>query len=347
MRRVSTKRSTKSNRLLSKLDQYERFVVVTHDNPDPDAIASGWAMHVLISEKLHKPVRLVGGGAIVRAENKRMVDLLRPPIELVNTIRVPDSAAAILVDCAAGTSNQLLTRRSITPVAVIDHHEVRDGRVQLAFSDIRPRIAASATITASYLREQRVEPQVKLATALLYAINTETSGCAIRHTTLDRSIIRWLSEWVDPELLADIENAPLSRAYFGDLAHAMRDTFLFGDVALCFLPRAEGAEIVGEVADLLIRGEGIQCVLCSALVDDDLLLSVRTKTGAANATSLIQTTIEGLGSAGGHAHRAGGKIPKVGHDGQIPESLERELRSRWLNACGAADRRGSHLVNGH
>ena len=74
-----------------------------HDNPDPDAIASGWGIHKLLRDRLAKPVRLVGGGAVIRAENRHMVELLCPPIELVDRIEMPPAAATVLVDCGAAS----------------------------------------------------------------------------------------------------------------------------------------------------------------------------------------------------------------------------------------------------
>ena len=123
---------------------------------------------------------------------------------------------------------------------------------------MRPDVAASASIAAAYLREQQVEPGQALATALVYAIRTETQGFETYHSPLDRSILPWLTERADPELLAEIESAPLSRGYFSDLVLALQNTFLYDDVAFCALPRAGGPEIVGEVADLLIRCESVQ-----------------------------------------------------------------------------------------
>ena len=60
--------ATPSDRLLKVLEDYERVLVVAHDNPDPDAIATGWAVLCLVEERLSKPVKLIGSGAIVRAE---------------------------------------------------------------------------------------------------------------------------------------------------------------------------------------------------------------------------------------------------------------------------------------
>lgn len=338
-----TSQARASDRFLSVLAAYDGFLVVAHDNPDPDAIASGWAVCALIEDRLHKPVRLVAGGAIVRAENKHMVELLDPPLCLVNELAPSPGTATILVDSQPGASNHLLTRAGIRPVAVIDHHLNGNGG-NLAFKDVRTDAAASASIAASYLREQRVAPGAKLATALLYAIRTETCGYESCYSALDRSLLPWLTERAEPELLAEIDNAPLPRAYFGDLVLAMQSTFLYDDSALCLLPRAQGAEIVGEVADLLIRCQGIDRVFCGALCGDDLIVSVRTAKDNDSAAKLLEKTLNGLGGGGGHAHRAGGKIPGAGRAGRISEELQDELRTRWLAATGVDRQRGTRLV---
>jgi nanoRNase/pAp phosphatase (c-di-AMP/oligoRNAs hydrolase) len=322
---------------------YEQVLVVTHDYPDPDAIASGWALRWLITEKLGKPVRLIGGGAIVRAENRHMVKLLVPPIELVDEIEVDQRTATVLVDCSSTMSNHLLSNCRLQPIAVIDHHEVRGPRQRLAFRDIRPRIAASATIVASYLKDEHLEPPSDLATALLYGIQTETQGSETHYTPLDRRIVTWLVKYADPGKLAEIQNAPLTREYFADLVLALQSTFAYDEAAICFLPRAEGPETVGEVADLLIRCAGIKMVLCGAAVGEDLFISVRTGREAGNAAELVHKTLDGLGLSGGHEHRAGGKI-RLGRCPLTGEQLTDELRNRWLAACGSDRQRGTRLV---
>lgn len=333
-----------SSRLLQTLAEYDRVTVVMHDNPDPDAIASGWGVKVLIDETLRLPTRVIGGGAIVRAENSYMVDLLDPPIELIDDLEIDDRTATILVDCSVAASNHLLTRHKITPVAIIDHHKNGNGHDQIPFVDIRPDVAASATITASYLKEQGIDLGTKLATAMLYAVQTETCAYESHYSALDRSILPWLMELGDPELLAEIENAPLKQSYFGDLLLALQNTFLYDDVAICFLPRADGAEIVGEVADMLIRCEVITRVLCGAEVDSDFLVSARTQHKSDDALKLIQATVGQLGGAGGHAHRAGGKIPGVGAGSMSVDDVCEQLRGRWLEACKVTRKRGTRLI---
>jgi nanoRNase/pAp phosphatase (c-di-AMP/oligoRNAs hydrolase) len=263
---------------------------------------------------------------------------------LVEDIPCPKDAALVLVDCQKGNQNHVFCQEALEPVAVIDHHPARVNGSRIPFRDIRPRVAASASIAASYLREQKLEPSRDLATALLFAIRTETRGCETYYSRLDRSILLWLTERANPSELAEIESAPLTREYYGDLILALQSTFTYGDTALCLLPRATGPEIVGEVADLLIRGDGIWRVLCGAMVHGDLILSIRTERKDDDAAALAQATLAGLGQGGGHMHRAGGRIHASGTGPKITEDLQEELRNRWLAACGLERHRGNRLV---
>jgi len=331
--------------LLAVLEPFEEVVVLMHDNPDPDAIASGWAIKRLIEEKLLKTVRLLGGGAIVRAENRYMVKLLQPPLELTDELAIPPRTAIVLVDCGLQASNRLnVADGDCKIVAVIDHHESHEFTSKLPFRDLRPRVAASATIAATYLREQNLPPNANLATALMYALRSETRGNQTYYSSTDRAILPWLTRLADPQKLAQIEDAPLSRAYYSDLVLALQNTFMYDAVAFCLLPRAEGAEIVGEVADLLIRCEEIHRVFCGAVVENDVVVSVRTDQEGGHATELVQATLAGLGRGGGHVHRAGGKIAGRASGERVPDELHEELRRRWLETCSVDRQRGTRLV---
>jgi nanoRNase/pAp phosphatase (c-di-AMP/oligoRNAs hydrolase) len=336
-------RSRRSDRLLKLLDEYEEVLALTHDNPDPDAVASCWALITLVRAKLDKPVRAVAGGAIVRAENRRMMELLSPPIEFVEDVPLSSTPAVVMIDCVPTARNHVLGAADMRPVAVIDHHALRSSPFRVRFRDIRPKVAATATILGQYLREQEVEPNPDLATALVYAIRTDASGQSDFSRT-DECIARWLGAWVDHGKMFDIENAPLAREYYADLLLALESAFVYGDAALCFLPQAGNAEIVGEVADLLIRCRDVDRTLCGAVVDGDLLVSVRTTDRGGDAHELVTKTLAGVGHGGGHQHRAGGKLAKASKGGHVSEDLQAELRSRWLRACGLDQQRGSRLV---
>jgi len=336
-------RRRRSNRFLRLISEYDNAIIVTHDNPDPDAIAAGWALYVLIRERLGKPVRLVAGGAIIRAENLRMVELLKPPLELTDRLEPQGRCAVILEDCQPMAVNHVLPPSQV-PTAVIDHHQPAGNGARLRFSDIRPKASATATIVSQYLREQGILPTPDLATALVYAMRTDMQAKQAACSALDHHAFAWLMHRVDHHKLIDIENAPLPPAYYADMVLALQNTFTYDDTAICFLPRASGPEIIAEVADLLIRRQGIRRVLCGAMVGNSALFSVRTAADDGDASSLLQRTLDGLGFGGGHRHRAGGKIDLAGRADGISEDLQAALRSRWLAACNVNHQRGSRLV---
>jgi hypothetical protein len=324
------------------LNDYDDTMVIMHNNPDPDAIATGWAILLLVGGRLHKPVRLLGRGPVRRAENVQLLELLRPPIELVEEIDPGQRTATVLVDCSPASVNHLLGGDR-APTAVIDHHESKGDGFRIPFRDLRPRVTASASIAAQYMREQRIEPPRAVATALLYAIRTEMIGARKALSRVDHSALRWLSGYVEYDVLFEIENPPLPHYYYEELLLGLDSVLEYGDTAVCFLPRITAPEIVGEMADLLIRCDGLKCVLCGARHADDFLLSARSKGKGDTALTLLGHVLHGLGYFGGHLHRAGGKI-SVPTSGMEVDQLEQEIRTRWLEACGSTIRRGQRLV---
>lgn len=336
-------KGNRSERFLAALEPYEQITIITHNSPDPDGIASGWALSLLIRSKLDRTPRFVAGGAVLRAENVQMIRLLEPPLSFVDEIDCPPSCGLVLADCVPGAGNHLLSETDVRPVAVLDHHQLGEYKYRVKFRDVRPGVSATATIAASYLLEQGLVPNSALATALLYALRTDTKTTYPKLSRVDRRIISWLAGMVDYRKLTEIENAPLGRTYFSDLLLAMQNTFLYGNFAICFLPSAKGPEIVGEVADLLVRCEEIEGILCAAAVGESVLISARTTPKGGNVVPLLRTTLRGIGQSGGHPHRAGGKL-SLGQGKTFDRELQKELRERWLCACRSDEKRGVRLV---
>jgi nanoRNase/pAp phosphatase (c-di-AMP/oligoRNAs hydrolase) len=339
---MASKRPKRSDRLLAVLGEYRETMIIMHNNPDPDAMATGWALLALVRGRLRKRARLLGRGPILRAENREFVRLLEPPIEILDTLTPPVDAATVLVDCSPASYNHLLGGCQ-APTAAIDHHETKANGFRIPFRDIRPKATASASIAVEYMREQHLEPSPEMATALLYAIRTEMIGAGKPLSRLDHAALRWLSGVADYDMLARIENPPLPRHYYEELLLALDSVLIYADAALCFLPRFTAPEVVGEFADLLIRCDGLQCVLCGGRLGDEFLFSCRSKGEERTALVLLDGVLAGLGHFGGHRHRAGGQI-HIPSCGTSLEDLEKVLRKRWLDACHSTIRRGQRLV---
>src|SRR5512141_457393 len=53
-----------------------RWLVLTHDNPDPDALAAAVVLAALLRRAFGRPATAAYGGIIGRAENREMVRVL-------------------------------------------------------------------------------------------------------------------------------------------------------------------------------------------------------------------------------------------------------------------------------
>jgi nanoRNase/pAp phosphatase (c-di-AMP/oligoRNAs hydrolase) len=113
---------TPSSRLLELIEGHQRLLVVTHDHPDPDAIAAGWALTHLVNASLVVPSLLVARGPVIRAENRRLLALLDPPLDFVDQVMPRRGDAVVLVDCSPESSIHMLSGTSKRLLGVIDHH---------------------------------------------------------------------------------------------------------------------------------------------------------------------------------------------------------------------------------
>ena len=85
----------------------------------------------------------------------------------------------------------------------------------MRFLDIRPNLGATSTLVTGYLLEQDVAASAKrLATALLYGIESEVSGYPREAGPADDGALVWLFPRADKDLLARIRNPKLPRSYF-------------------------------------------------------------------------------------------------------------------------------------
>jgi hypothetical protein len=94
------------------------------------------------------------------------------------------------------------------------------------------------------------------------------------------------------------------------------------------------------MADLLIRLEGAQAVLCLGEYNQTLNLSIRTMPLGQTAGLLVQQIIVEPGRAGGHGNMAGGQVPLQGQD---YTALAARITGRFLGAMGEMEK-GEPLI---
>jgi nanoRNase/pAp phosphatase (c-di-AMP/oligoRNAs hydrolase) len=336
-------RQRRSERFLTILEPFPRVVLISHVNPDPDALASMLGLEALIAERLPgKPVTMTIDGIIARAENQAMVDLLQMPVVPVSQVPIDRRTAVVMVDSQPYTGRR--ASEAAVPLAVLDHHETGGVLDGVAFRDIRPDFGATSTIVTGYLLEQGVPVSRRLATALLYGIESETSGYPREACVQDDGALVWLFPRADKDLLARIRNPKLPLSHFATYKYALTNAFLYKDVIMSWCGTVPQPDIIAELADFFIRFEQVRWAVCLGLFENLLKISVRASQMGAHCGEILRDTINGLGTAGGHDRRAGGAIPL---DQTSPEAIDRVLhdfRRRLLSRLGVSEQQGCPLV---
>ncbi len=315
-----------------------RWLVLTHDNPDPDALAAAAGTALLLRRAFQRNVAVAYGGIIGRAENREMVRCLKLDLVPLRRIRIGDFRHFVLADCQPWTGNAQLPE-GIVPEIVLDHHPLRPATAAVPFVDIRPDYGATATIVAEYLLEAGIEIPRKLATGFVYAIISETRGFSREASEPDHAMFDQLLPRSDRRALARIQNARLPLSYFRILYRGLARLQGTANLVVSHLGAVDQPDIVPEIADLLLRLEGRTWSMCTGRFDNRFYVSIRTTNSRADAGNLIRRLIGKRGKGGGHGTMAGGFIPLETGPGSSSEVLERRLTRRFVLALGKSPER--------
>src|SRR5262245_11988850 len=98
----------KLERLLRVARGRRRALVLTHDNPDPDSIASAVGLAHVLEERAGLEARVGFGGIIGRAENAAMVKVLKLALSPISQIVFDEHDLLALVDTQPSVGNHSL-----------------------------------------------------------------------------------------------------------------------------------------------------------------------------------------------------------------------------------------------
>lgn len=305
-----------------------RWLVLTHDNPDPDSIASAALLAHLLRDRFHRRVTVGYGGLVGRAENREMVRVLDIRMSHRRNLVWRNYRHIALVDTQPRTGNNSLPDE-IRPDLVFDHHPERPATRRTSMADIRTQYGATATIVGEYCEASGLVLNRRDATALVYAIRSETQDFRREYCPRDRELYDRMLPLADNRALGKIQSPPLPLSYFRTLHRAVEGLEGVANLIASHLGPVEQPDIVPEIADLLLRLEGRTWSLATGRFDGRLYLSIRTTNPRADAGHLMRRLIGRRGKGGGHGMTAGGWIdPGRG----APGSLERELGEKLAKA---------------
>jgi len=337
------RRKKRSRRLLEAVAGGTRVAVVTHDNPDPDAMASCMGLHLLISTKTEMPVDVVCRLPPRAGENRVVFDVSGFGAAAVTEPDWTRYDRIVLVDTQPASGNNCLPVDA--PVhAAVDHHGVHGRLTGIKFRDIRKSVGATASIVTGYLIEQSVEILPALGAALLFAIEVDTYGIAgVQHSTDDQALSH-LHLVADKPLLNRMRYARLPQHYFEAFLLGLQGAFIYEDCIIAYLGELESPEMTAIVAEFLLRFEGIRFVLSMGAFQEGMSLSLRSTDPGIDAGKMMAGLVRGYGTGGGHQAKAGGRLMFESPVVDNPRSAYKLLRRRLLRLLHINVARGSRLV---
>ncbi|MHC4914677.1 MAG: DHH family phosphoesterase [Planctomycetota bacterium] len=326
-------------RLSAALKPHRRALVLTHDYPDPDALAAGWAMTELLRTRLKRPARLVYAGHLDRPENREMVKVLRIPAAELSALDFSRRPAVVLVDASPGGGNNPLGAADRVTAVLDNHYGASTAGLG---SRLRRHCGATSTMAVELLTAARLRPGTRLATALYYGIKTDTQALGREAAPADETAYRQLFPTVDHRALAGIENPRLPHYTYRMLNAALDGSRRYGKVLVSAMGRLQGREGPASAVDLLVRLEGVDCALAHGYWEGRQIFSVRSLRRGCEAWKLAVRAAGPDGSAGGHRLAAGGSLPAG--SAKAAKRAGHLLERRFLTAARAGKKRGRSLV---
>lgn len=282
-------------RLRNVCEGAKNICIIIYANPDPDALASAFALKKLLETK-KRNVKIGYTGAIGRPENASMIRHLGIPAFPVSEEEAARSDITAIVDSQPHFFTDFrLPRFDI----VIDHHPLVDI-IPAKFVDIRPNYMSTSSIMTEYLKAAGVRLTKNLASALLYGIKTDTRAFMGEISDADVKAIRWLRGKADRDIVKQIEFSQFTWEALDYFSIALvRRRFLNG-VLFSHLGPVPFFDVCVQVADFFIRLEKVSWALVTGVVGDALVVVFRNDGLKKDAGYLARSAFGGIGSAGGH-----------------------------------------------
>jgi len=300
-------------KLMELKEKGDSLLIVMHDNPDPDAMASAFALKI-IAQTAGFNVKVVYGGEITHHENRAFVNLLGLDLLKVSrgSYEIKRHPFIAIVDCQPNGNVSILEEEDFNRIQIlIDHHQIleslKDRISNGAFIDIRPEANSSSAIMVEYLRALNISVDSMLGTALFYGIYTDTKKFS-RLSRMELEAVEFLANRINYELLEKIENPDISTEAAEILAKAVLNRRAYKNVLISNVGFITNRDAVPQAADFLLRLEGVSTVLVFGIVDDRIEISARTRDVRVNIGQALKEAFGDIGSAGGHTQMGGARI---------------------------------------
>jgi nanoRNase/pAp phosphatase (c-di-AMP/oligoRNAs hydrolase) len=271
---------------------------------DPDAIASALALRRILWRKVASS-KIVRVNDIKRPDNLTLLRYLRLKLPFFSEVNHLEYNKFALLD-GQPAHNELLS--GIKFDLILDHHPVLES-TSAELVDIRPDYGATATIMTELLKAGKIKPSKTLATALFYAIKTDTDSFSRPSLDEDMKAFRYLFPFVDHNWIRKIESSEIPLSLLRYFRNAFSELMIRGNMGFVYLDRVNHPDTLVMISDFLLHIQALDTTIVGGISDDTLVVVFRNANSRKNAGRMAETAFGNIGRAGGHAAAARAEIP--------------------------------------
>ncbi|MBF0169640.1 MAG: DHH family phosphoesterase [Nitrospinae bacterium] len=324
----------KALRLRETLAGGRKIAILTQNDPDPDAIASGMAVQALLG-RTDETASLVTFGAVTRNENLAMLSLLKTAIRTITPIELSAFDRVVMVDVQPPYFGDTFSH---TVDAVIDHHPYPHS-FACSFYDVDPACGATSTMLYEYLVASETYIDEPVATGLLYGITTDTMNLSRDTTRRDFDAFTALWPRANIQLLSSMSRPRLKPDELRYFVRAIKNRKIIRDMIFIWLDTVRQEDIIPRLADFGTQFGEVTWSAVGGVYEGNVVISLRYLGGERDAGVLMKGLFGAIGSAGGHTSAAKGVIPLAyfrREHGVRNMTQLRELLQEWF-AKGLAE----------
>jgi len=288
-------------------------------------MASGLALRTILHRTRATAVIAAVEG-VTRPENVRMANLLDIHVEIVTREAIDDFDRVCMVDVQPHYFPGL-DRVDL----VIDHHPEQHG-YNAVFKDIREDFGSTCTILTEHLRAIDASISERTATAMLYAIKSDTLFFNRQANRCDIEAFSYLYPLSDANLIRKMEGAEITTERLQLITKATQSGRMVDQIFSVFLGEVPRDDAIPYVADFFLQLEHVRWTLVSGVVNGSFVMSVRNLGYSRNAGDFVRRFFVDIGSAGGHRAMAKAIVPLDAFEARFGPARDDlgEKMTKWL-----------------
>jgi nanoRNase/pAp phosphatase (c-di-AMP/oligoRNAs hydrolase) len=281
---------------IKTVTKYNPLAIYIPGSPDPDAIASAFAIKIILKHYAVEADIFTEKGLSLH-QNIAFTKRLRIPLKIGKEVNIDKYQAYIVPDYQNNWVENISDK--IPCAAHIDHHRAAEAPVKAEFSLISTEAGSTSTLVTLIIKNLNLDLEEKeitaIATALTFGIQTDTDKYD-NITDLDFEALSYLSEHVDRDLLQGINSTPLYPQTAELYDRAIENEYIYKDWAFYGLGYidAKHRDSIAVTADKVLKSAEHKVVAVFAVIEDHkkqetyLDVSLRTKDSNVDLNRIIK-----------------------------------------------------------